>query len=100
MNLTPLGFGIVVAAVLVVAVIVAIAEEFRDRREDEPEDDHEQDDDVQQQVNRYHCAAHGCYYRAHPEVFADRDVWTCKICGTKATSYHSTARKPFDQAAS
>jgi hypothetical protein len=36
-NLTPTGFGVIVAILLVVAVIVTVAEKLRDRREDEPE---------------------------------------------------------------
>jgi hypothetical protein len=37
MNLTPTGFGIIVAILLIVAVIVVVAENLHDRHEDELE---------------------------------------------------------------
>jgi len=57
----------------------------------------EKDDRLALDVARYHCAGNGHYYGAHPEVFNDCDVWTCKNCGHEAPVMHG-GRKPFDQA--
>lgn len=68
MNLTPLGFGIVVAILLVVAVIVVVAENLRDR-DDEPAPEPEP------YAANLHCATRGHTYRDY------HDVWICDSCG-------------------
>ena len=69
MNLTPTGFGIIVAILLIVAVIVVIAENLHARREDTPDDLYAQD------VLDYYCAGNGHKYEA-----VDGD-WVCAHCG-------------------
>jgi rubredoxin len=61
-NLTPTGFGIIVAILLIVAVIVVVAENLRDRDEDEePEHD------------TYDCPGH---------KYMEQDgAWLCVRCG-------------------
>jgi len=66
MNLTPTGFGVIVAILLVVAVIVAVAENLRDRHED---------DLYAQDILDYYCAGNGHDYEA-----VDGD-WVCAHCG-------------------
>ena len=68
MNLTPTGFGIVVAILLIVAVIVVIAENLRDRED-------AQDDLYAQDVLDYYCAGNG-----HKYVAVDGH-WLCSHCG-------------------
>jgi len=85
-----------IAATYLAIFIVQLARVWE---ENDAANEDAQDDHAQQQVAHYHCAGHGHYYGAAPEVFNDCDVWTCKNCGHEAPVMHG-GRKPFDQAAS
>jgi len=73
MNLTPTGFGIIVAILLVVAVIVVAAENIRVRHENAAQDAAQDEDD--NMFARNFCAANGCNYKD------DHGVWVCRNCG-------------------
>ena len=75
--LTPTGFGIIVAILLIVAVIVAVAENLRDRWAEAGRmiDAAPGPDPYAQDVAEYHCRGNGHHLEA------DAHGWHCTTCG-------------------
>jgi H+/gluconate symporter-like permease len=70
-----LVLGCIVATYLAI-VLVQLARLWE---EDDAANEDAQDDHAQQQVNRYHCAAHGCSWHL---AEGDR-VYVCGVCGAR-----------------
>jgi DNA-directed RNA polymerase subunit RPC12/RpoP len=70
-----LVLGCIAAAVLVIFTVNIV----RVWEEDDAANQYAQDDHTQQQVNRYHCAAHGCAWH----LAEDDRVYVCGRCGAR-----------------
>jgi len=94
--ITPTGFGVIVAILLVLAVIVVVAENLRERLGlgEDDEDDTPYDDRLARQVARYHCAGHGCYMVV-ASVVDEGTTWRCANC--RRESWVPCADVPYDQ---
>jgi len=100
MNLTPLGFGVLVAILLVVAVIVVVAENLRDR-------DEAPTPDPDPALDSSHCQIGDCrevawsVYDKHPAGW----LWVCRGHDAMVQAWVGPRRvrsieAPFDQEAS
>jgi Na+-transporting methylmalonyl-CoA/oxaloacetate decarboxylase gamma subunit len=86
-NLTPTGFGIIVAVLLIVAVIVAALENLHDRREDV------QDEPEQRDVT---CAIDGCTRLGATLFYAATGVlFVCRYHAAQVSEWTGPAL--FDQ---
>jgi len=70
-----LVLGCIAVTYLAIFIVVLV----RVWEEDDAANEDAQDDHVQQQVNRYHCAAHGCSWHL---AEGDR-VYICGVCGAR-----------------
>jgi len=70
---------LVVGCIALVWLAIITVQIVRVWEEDDAAIEDAQDDHVQQQVNRYHCAAHGCSWHL---AEGDR-VYICGVCGAR-----------------
>ena len=75
----PAVFWLTLACCAVACLAIITVQIVRVWEEDDAANQDAQDDHVQQQVNRYHCAAHGCAWH----LAEDDRVYVCGVCGAR-----------------
>ena len=75
----PIFLWLVAGCIAVAWLVVLTCNMIRVWEEDDAANEDAQDEHVQQQVARYHCAAHGCSWHL---AEGDR-VYICGVCGAR-----------------
>ena len=75
----PILLWLVAGCIAVAWLMILTVHILRVWEEDDAANEDAQDDHVQQQVNRYHCAGHGCQLRT---FYSDEGgtTWVCATC--------------------